>query len=248
MSTPPTTDRWDEPVGAAARGTVIVLAGRGESAAVYGRFGRRLSADAYRVRAVRDVTASVSRATLLIRSLIAESEVGPVVLVGSDAGAVLALRIASDRRAGVAGVITAGLPNGTGIAGGAQAQIDVRSACPVYRSVLADRDLLDPLALSRDLPTELTLPRPADVVVPLLAFHGGSDLASSVSSALVYYDDVPNARVAIVQDGRHDILNDVSHRSVAATIVLFLEELRNNAVPTLQFAGAGASRVGAGGR
>jgi len=238
MSTPPTSDRWDEPVGATPRGTLIVLGGRGESAAVYGRFGRRLSADAYRVRAVGDVTTSVSRSLQLVRGLIAESEVGPIVLVGSDAGAVLALRLASERHPGVSAVITAGLPNGTGIAGDAQAQIDVRSACPVHRRVLSDPDALDPLALSRDLPANLTLPRPIDVAVPLLAFHGGSDLVASPSSALAYYDDVPDARVAIVPDGLHDILNDVTHRSVAATIVLFLEELRNNAVPTLQFAGA----------
>lgn len=240
MSTQPTTDRWDEPTGATPRGTVIVIAGRGESAAVYGRFGRRLSADAYRVRAVEDVTLNLSRSVQLVRSIITESEAGPVVLVGSDAGAVLALRLASEHHQGISAVITAGLPNGTGIAGDAQAQIDVRTACPVHRGVLADPHALDPLALSRDLPANLTLPRPVDIAVPLLAFHGGSDLVASPAAALAYYEDVPGARVAIVQDGRHDILNDVSHRSVAATVVLFLEELRNNAVPTLQFAGAGA--------
>ena len=30
----------------------------------------------------------------------------------------------------------------------------------------------------------------------------------------------------MVADGRHDILNDASHRSVAASVVLFLERLR----------------------
>lgn len=30
----------------------------------------------------------------------------------------------------------------------------------------------------------------------------------------------------LVDGGRHDLLNDLSHRSVAATIVLFLESLR----------------------
>lgn len=238
MSTRPTADRWDEPVGATPRGTVIVLAGRGESTAVYGRLGRRLSADAYRVRAVEDITLGVSRSAQLVRNIIAESEVGPVVIVGSDAGAVLALRLASDSRLGLDAVITAGLPNGTGIAGDARAQIDVRTACPVHRGVLADPDAFDPLALSRDLPANLTLPRPSDIAVPLLAFHGGADVVAAPAAALAYYEDVPNSRVAIVQDGRHDILNDISHRSVAATIVLFLEELRNNAVPTLQFAGA----------
>jgi alpha-beta hydrolase superfamily lysophospholipase len=241
MTTAPTTDRWDEPEGAKPRGTLIVLAGRGEAAAVYARFGRRLSADAYRVRAVSDVTTSVGRSAQLVRNLIAESDVGPVVLVGSDAGAVLALRIASDPRSGVAAVITAGLPKGHGLVGDEQAQLDVRSACPVHRLVLNDRHAVDPTALSRDLPPELTLPRPIDVTVPLLAVHGGADVVATASAALAYYDDVPNARVAIADGGRHDILNDLTHRSVAATIVLFLEQLRNDGVPTIAMATEAAS-------
>ncbi|MCU1440922.1 MAG: alpha/beta hydrolase family protein [Rhodoglobus sp.] len=241
MTTPPTTDRWDEPTGATPRGTIIVLAGRGESPAVYSRFGRRLSADAYRVRAVRDVTESVAFSAQLVRSLVAESEVGPVVLVGSDAGAVLALRIASDRRSGVAAVVTAGLPRGTGIIADEYAQLDVRTACPVHRQVLANPELADPRALARDLPDGLTLPRPGDITVPLLALHGSADVVATTAEALSYYDEVPRARVAIVDQGLHDILNDVTHRSVAASIVLFLEELRNGGVPTIQVGEAARS-------
>ena len=43
---------WDEPAGGTPRGTLIVLPGRGETAASYERFGRRLGADAYKVRLV----------------------------------------------------------------------------------------------------------------------------------------------------------------------------------------------------
>jgi hypothetical protein len=32
--------------------------------------------------------------------------------------------------------------------------------------------------------------------------------------------------VTVIVGGRHDVLNDLSHRTVAATIVLFLERLR----------------------
>ena len=45
---------WDEPDGLIPRGTVVVIPGRGETPAVYERFGRRLAGDAYRVRAVID--------------------------------------------------------------------------------------------------------------------------------------------------------------------------------------------------
>ncbi|MEP6479295.1 MAG: hypothetical protein ABJB03_07890 [Rhodoglobus sp.] len=236
MSTPPTIERWDEPAGANPRGTLIVLAGRGESPVVYSRFGRRLSADAYRVRAVRDVTDNVTQSLQLVRDLVAQSDAGPVVVIGSDAGAVLALRLASDPRSGVAAVVTAGLPSGSGLIADEQSQLEARSACPVHRLVLTDRSAIDPTALSRDLPANLTLPRPETIGVPLLAFHGADDLVATPSQAISYYDEVPGSRVAIVHEGRHDILNDVSHRSVAATIVLFLEQLRNGGVPTLQFA------------
>ena len=40
------------PPGLRTRGTVIVVPGRGEGSATYQRFGRRLAADAYRVRVV----------------------------------------------------------------------------------------------------------------------------------------------------------------------------------------------------
>ena len=233
-ATPPTTDRWDEPTGATPRGTIIVLAGRGESAGVYARLGRRLSADAYRVRAVRDVTDRVSYSAHLVRGLIAESDVEPVVLVGSDAGAVLALRIASEAGSGVAGVVSAGMPRGTGIIADEQAQLDARTACPVHRAVLSDPTLADPTALARDLPDGLTLPRPGDITVPVLAVHGAADVVATTAEALSYYDDIPNTRVAIVDRGLHDILNDLTHRSVAATIVLFLEQLRNGGVPTIR--------------
>ena len=149
--------------------------------------------------------------------------------------------IAATRRAGIAAVITAGLPSGRGLVGDEQAQIDVRSACPVHRLVLTDGTSVDLTALGRDLPPDLTLPRPIDIAVPLLALHGAADIVATPSEALAYYDDVPNARIAIVDGGRHDILNDVTHRSVAATVVLFLEELRNGGVPTVQLAEVGAA-------
>ncbi|MGD6652180.1 hypothetical protein VWW24_22790, partial [Xanthomonas citri pv. citri] len=45
------------------------------------------------------------------------------------------------------------------------------------------------------------------------------------------YDALRDADVVIVSGGRHDILNDVTHRSVAAEIVQFLERLRTPGAP-----------------
>lgn len=41
------------------------------------------------------------------------------------------------------------------------------------------------------------------------------------------------ARLPVVRGARHDVLNDVNHRSVAAETVAFLETLRNGLVPVV---------------
>jgi len=58
----------------------------------------------------------------------------------------------------------------------------------------------------------------------VLVLHGTADVVTPVEDAIGPY--AGRARIRLVEGGRHDILNDLSHRSVAATIVLFLESLR----------------------
>jgi alpha-beta hydrolase superfamily lysophospholipase len=217
------------------RGTLIVLAGRGETNGVYQRLGRRLSADAYRVRVVGDVTADPASSALLVRGLLDESSPDlPRVLVGSDAGALLALRIAAQHPAGLTGVVVAGLPLDRG---GATDQVDavaLRSACPGHRGVLLDPTLVDLHAVERPIPADLAAPAPEVLRVPLLAVHGAADQVAPLEAARAYVGSAAHGRIAVVDAGRHDILNDVSHRSVAATVVLFLEQLRNAGVPTVE--------------
>lgn len=234
MSTLPTIATWDEPEGVKPRGTLIVLAGRGEEASVYNRFGRRLAADGYRVRAVRDLTQNSERSEALVTSLASETEIHPLVLVGSDAGALLALRIAAARSTLVAGVITAGLPVGYSRVTDLVDHVELRSACPVHRRVLDDEELVDPHAFARVIPPQLTPPTAVNIRVPVLGLHGDADAIAPVDEAVTYYGRLPDARVAIVRGGRHDVLNDLTHRSVAATVVLFLEELRNEGSPTVE--------------
>jgi hypothetical protein len=61
---------WNEPDGLIARGTVIVIPGRGELPTVYERFGRRLAGDDYRVRAVADPVADAELARAQISGLL----------------------------------------------------------------------------------------------------------------------------------------------------------------------------------
>ena len=59
---------------------------------------------------------------------------------------------------------------------------------------------------------------------PTLVLHGTADLVTPADEAVAPFAGA--ARVRLVEGGLHDVLNDATHRSVAATIVLFLESLR----------------------
>ena len=230
--TPPTSQRWDEPTGVEARGTVLVLGGRGETPAAYARLGRRLSADAYRVRVVGDVTAPRTRTVELAKNLLREGGVRPIVLLGADAGALLALRLAAAAPHLVSGAITIGLPSQRAHVPDGVAQLPLRTRSPEHWETLSDPAVVDPGALSRAISDELQPPRAADIQVPVLGVHGESDPVAPLEDALAYYAGIPRVRVVVVDGGRHDSVNDAAHRSVAATIVLFLEELRNG-TPTV---------------
>ncbi|WP_064742902.1 alpha/beta hydrolase [Pseudonocardia spinosispora] len=222
---------WDEPLGLAPRGTVIVLPGRGERPGVYERFGRRLAADSYRVRVVRDATEDVDEVARRISALLAAPyTVGPVVLAGSDTGALMALRTLLTG-ADVAGVVLAGLPDPdreTAVA--EDAEPELRASCPTHQKLLADSErglfVAGTLTTAR-IPSELRDPVDlTGVSVPVLAVHGANDQVSPLAHAVRRYSDLPRVQLAAIEDGRHDVLNAAHHRTVAATVVLWLEQLR----------------------
>ncbi len=67
------------------------------------------------------------------------------------------------------------------------------------------------------------------VTVPVLGLHGAADPVSALAAARARYAAAPHAELVSITDGRHDAFNDITHRTAAATIVLFLERLRNGA-------------------
>ncbi len=220
------TVEWREPAGLHPRGTLVVLGGRGEPPEVYARFAARLSADAYRVLVVSTAVPAGSAARAEIAALLAAPTlVGPVVLVGSDTGARLALDLVAEAHVGVAALVLAGLAIGGAASDAAWLpdEIAARTACPTHQGVLrqssrgslSDRPVLPRLARGLDLHG-----------VPVLALHGADDVISPLPPVLELYRGAGVAEVHVVAGGRHDILNDVTHRSVAATLVLFLERLR----------------------
>ncbi|SMY11446.1 alpha/beta hydrolase [Brevibacterium jeotgali] len=236
------------PAGANPRGTVIVLAGRGEAAPVYTRFGTRIASDAYTVRIVTGAATAPAEASDAVRGLLADDELpSPKFLVGSDAGGALALQIAAARHEdrGPAGVVVAGLPEpgaagaraGSGRGDGTTdvaADAEVRSACPVHQSVLAAPGSIAPGALTDPLPADLELPAPQSIGVPVLAFFGEADSVIDRDASERWLSEVPHAEIRRTAAGLHDALNDRTHRSVAARIVLFLEDAKNGGEPLLR--------------
>ncbi len=221
---------WTEPEGIACRGTLVIIPGRGEQPAHYERFGRRVACDGYRVHAVADPTSDQALAASQVSARLAGHDTpGPRVLVGSDTGALFAAGLAATSQVpGLDALVLAGLPTDeTGSGSGSWDQeLDARTACPTHRARLSAPGLRrgalyepvpDGWAGRADL---------AAVPQPILGLHGADDPVSPLSAARARYAAAAAAELVSITGGRHDVLNDVTHRTVAATIVLFLERLR----------------------
>jgi pimeloyl-ACP methyl ester carboxylesterase len=228
---------WTEPEGLNPRGTIALIPGRGEKPDVYERFGRRLSADAYRVHAVANPVEDPVVTEEQIGSLLGGP--GPFVLAGSDTGALFAAGLVASGRIAADALVLAGLPTladlparaGEPHAGGEPddawaAELEARTACPTHRGRLAGA-VLRRGALYEPVPDGWA--EAADlkaVSVPVLGLHGAADPVSPLSAARAAYAAAPQTELVSITDGRHDAFNDITHRTAAATVVLFLERLR----------------------
>ena len=236
---------WTEPEGLSPRGTIVVIPGRGERPGVYERFGRRLSADAYRVHAVANPAENAALAEEQVLSLLDGPK--PVVLAGSDTGALFAAGlVASGRLPEADALILAGLPtvraqpeadagvdesadaDGGKAADGSswEAELEARTACPTHRGRLAG-PVLRRGALYEPVPDGwLDLADLKALTVPVLGLHGAADTVSPLGAARERYAAAPHAELVSIAGGRHDAFNDITHRTAAATVILFLERLR----------------------
>ncbi|WP_203779694.1 alpha/beta hydrolase [Actinoplanes philippinensis] len=204
---------------------MLVAAGRGETIDAYQRFGKRIAADGYKVRLLPDVTADVAASFAEAEKLLVDDGLpGPKVVVGSDAGALFALSLARRSAPGLDAVVLAGIPVPASAGDdllGWDDELDARTGCPAHRGVLSSGAASPGALLSARIPIEL-IGYAGDVTIPTLGLHGDSDTISPLASAR---DSYPGRLVSIT-GGRHDILNDVTHRTTAATIILFLERLK----------------------
>ncbi|MFC9190882.1 alpha/beta hydrolase [Streptomyces cyaneofuscatus] len=233
------------PEGPAIRGTVVVVPGRGETRETYTRLGRRLAADAYRVRVVDavhldadDPAGSLTRFGAQVAEAVAgtagpDGVARPVVLVGADTGAVaVAALLGSGESAAADAVVLAGLPARTAASAAWDDELDVRTFCPAHRSTLTGDSGFRRGALDEAVPEALlTAAYESEAEVPALILTGDADPLVDRDALTRTAKSLPRARLSIVRDAHHDVLNDMQHRSVAAEIVTFLEALRNELVP-----------------
>jgi len=233
----PSVAAWNEPEGLAARGTVIVVVGRGEHPGVYERFGRRISADAWKVRAVADPVTQPQAAAEQIDALLGDPDLPePKVLIGSDSGAAyVAARLAQGELA-PDGAVLVGLPTTPAPADRDDlrdwdAELLERTSCSVHRARLSDDANVRRGAVGADaVPTDwLDAAAPAAIAVPLLGLHGAEDRISPLAAVRPLFAQAPQARLVSIVGGKHDALNDRTHRVAAATTMLFLESLKQGA-------------------
>ncbi|MFE5239147.1 alpha/beta hydrolase [Streptomyces sp. NPDC056627] len=241
------------PDGLRTRGTVVVVPGRGETRAAYARLGKRLAADAYRVRVVdapgsddADPAGSLTRLAGVLAAAAEDSAPGdegavrPLVLLGADTGAVAVAALLGRGDASAAGhpdaVVLAGIPGraATTVGGGWDEELDVRTACPAHRSTLTEDTGIRRGALDDAVPQELlSAAYDGELGVPALLLVGDADPLADREALVRTAKSLGRARLSVVRDAHHDVLNDMQHRSVAAEIVTFLETLRNELVPVV---------------
>ncbi|MFJ4787682.1 alpha/beta hydrolase [Streptomyces sp. NPDC088794] len=234
------------PEGLRVRGTVVVVPGRGETRATYARFGRRLAADAYRVRVIdapdlegEDLTDLAARLTDAAEGTAADDGVvRPLVHVGADAGAA-AIAALLDRApdSGPDAVVLAGLPGrapGATAAGTWDEELDVRTSCPAHRGTLTQDPEVRRGSLDDAIPEAvLAAAYDSEAAVPALLIVGDADPLADQEALARAAKSLPSARLSVVHGAHHDVLNDLQHRSVAAEVVTFLENLRNELRPLI---------------
>ncbi|MFJ9248571.1 alpha/beta hydrolase [Streptomyces sp. NPDC101776] len=233
------------PEGLLVRGTIIVVPGRGETQATYTRFGRRLAADAYRVRVVdapdldtEDLTALATRLAEAAEDTAAENGVvRPLVLVGADSGAAAVAALLGQALATPPdAVVLAGLPGQapgtTATAGTWDEELDVRTSCPAHRGNLTQDPEVRRGSLDDAVPEAvLAAAYDSETAVPVLLLVGDADPLADHEALAHTAKSLAKARLSVVHGAHHDVLNDLQHRSVAAEAVTFLETLRNELRP-----------------
>ncbi|WP_051640125.1 alpha/beta hydrolase [Cellulomonas sp. URHE0023] len=225
------------------RGALLVVPGRGENLVHYGRFAQRIAADGYVVDVLDTLPADAAEVGDLLAEIDGEESAieGPRVLVGVDAGAAVVVDAVRQGLVSPSAIILAGAAVGDSVSAAADIDDEIaqRTSCPVHRELLVEdprftRSLSEVTDASRAWGTSVTSREPSGtsggpwyVGIPALAVHGNADEVSPLRDVVRALSWWPDAELVAVRDGVHDVLNDAAHRSVAASVVQFLERVRS---------------------
>ncbi|MCU1690669.1 MAG: hypothetical protein JWN20_2597, partial [Jatrophihabitantaceae bacterium] len=157
----------------------------------------------------------------------------PKVLVGSDSGAAYVAARVSAGELAPAGVVLVGLPTTPSAADRDElrdwdAELLERTSCPAHRARLTADTGMRRGAIGDDAVPQAWLDAvvPSALGVPVLGLHGAADRISPLADVRAIYAQAPQARLVSIVGGKHDALNDKTHRVAAATTMLFLESLK----------------------
>lgn len=232
------------------RAAVVFLHGFGEHTGLYHRYGFALNAAGIDLWAVdqfghglspgeRGLLGTLEDSQALadaLTDLVERRHPGlPLVAQGHSYGAVITLfQLLAQPSRYRAGVISGAplVPVAEFVDLNTVINLDVRglSADPFYLDCIEN----DPLSFTntdgRSLTRELDrawhrfgaeLP---SLGVPTLAVHGENDPIASVGAVRAYADQIPALQIAEFNGTLHDVLNDTTHREVAAEVVVFIGE------------------------
>lgn len=232
------------------RAAVIFLHGFGEHTGLYHRYGAALNGAGIDLWAVDQfghgrspgergdfttLEASIGLADRLAELALAQTPEIPLVAQGHSFGAVATLwRLLEDpspyRAAVISGAPLVAVPGLVDTDSTFEIAPSQLSADPFYLDAIDN----DPLAfldadggpLARELDRAwdtfgATLPT---LAVPTLAVHGSNDPIAPVGALRAYCAQIEPLLLFEVAGGGHDILNDVTHREVAAAIVDFVDQ------------------------
>jgi hypothetical protein len=196
------------------RGDVVILGGLHETAIDFDLLTRQLLLVGFRVTVFDDVSVDVDASRRGVRrALDGTGSIVPLVLVGSDLGAVLVAGLVADAAVAVSSVVIGNLVTPTS-----------RPSTVTVADFAGFEETVNGL-LPREarLPVGIRLPQARDVGVPALVFHGDADDVTEVADAVSWASQLPFGSLRLVPDGDHHVLTGEARRTIAASIVLFLE-------------------------
>lgn len=232
------------------RAAVIFLHGFGEHTGLYHRYGFALNAAGIDLWAVdqlghglspgeRGMLGTLEDSSALadaLTDLVERQQPGlPLVAQGHSYGAVVTLfQLLAHPSKYRAGVISGAplVPVAELVDLNTVINLDVRglSADPFYLDCIEN----DPLSFTHTDGRSLTrefdrawhrfgaeLP---NLGVPTLAVHGENDPIAVVGAVRAYADQIPALQISEFDGTLHDVLNDTTHREVAATVIAFIGE------------------------